>query len=570
MENKNGSNIPSIKLLAMTFSDGKTISISPGDVVVLVGPNNAGKSLSLREIKQKLTDDSQKTIVVKELEFERTGDVDLLESWLAENSHVSERRSSDPIYSGFGYRIRGLIARDRWKVSKSLGDLSSVFCTLLSAEERLHLANPATNIKITSEPATHPIHYIYRDSNLADEVSGYFRKAFGQDLIVHYSAGNEIPLHTGTAPIRNEKRDRVSAEYIEDLEKLPRLEKQGDGMRSFAGILLHAVLMKRSISLIDEPEAFLHPPQAKLLGQMLVEERGADQQLFIATHSRDVLHGVLDANSPSVRVIRIQRDGSVNRVSELKNEGLKSLWSDPLLRYSNVLSGVFHEHVILCESDGDCRFYQAIADAMYEDEDRERQPDVLFIHCGGKQRMPQIVKALRGLNVPITAAPDFDVLNAENPLRQLIESFDGDWSKFERDWKVMKVDVDQARPELRTDDVKREIGKVLGEVASTNFPKDKADEIAKTLRRASPWATLKLSGKAGLPAGNAYAAYQRLDEALKRIGIFIPDVGELERFCPSIGDHGPKWVNQVLERDLKNSLELEQARAFVKSVYERV
>ena len=34
----------------ITFSDGTLISLEPDDVVVLVGPNNAGKSAALREL----------------------------------------------------------------------------------------------------------------------------------------------------------------------------------------------------------------------------------------------------------------------------------------------------------------------------------------------------------------------------------------------------------------------------------------------------------------------------------------------------------------------------------------
>ncbi len=44
----------------------------------------------------------------------------------------------------------------------------------------------------------------------------------------------------------------------------------------------------------------------------------------------------------------------------------------------------------------------------------------------------------------------------------------------------------------------------------------------------------------------------------------ILEVGEVESFVKSVGNHGPKWVNEVLTKDLKNDPELEQARQFVK------
>lgn len=39
------------------------------------------------------------------------------------------------------------------------------------------------------------------------------------------------------------------------------LQEQGDGFRSFVGIVLSILLSKDKIILIDEPEAFLHPTQ---------------------------------------------------------------------------------------------------------------------------------------------------------------------------------------------------------------------------------------------------------------------------------------------------------------------
>ena len=44
----NGS--PSVTFESLTFSDGTMIELDPADVVVLVGPNNAGKSLALRKL----------------------------------------------------------------------------------------------------------------------------------------------------------------------------------------------------------------------------------------------------------------------------------------------------------------------------------------------------------------------------------------------------------------------------------------------------------------------------------------------------------------------------------------
>jgi hypothetical protein len=43
-------------------------------------------------------------------------------------------------------------------------------------------------------------------------------------------------------------------------------------------------------------------------------------------------------------------------------------------------------------------------------------------------------------------------------------------------------------------------------------------------------------------------------------------LGQLESFIKSIGNHGPKWVNEVMLKDLKADPELEPAKAFVQRV----
>ncbi|MGO9481869.1 MAG: AAA family ATPase [Candidatus Kryptoniota bacterium] len=155
--------------------------------------------------------------------------------------------------------------------------------------------------------------------------SGYFRQAFGMDLIVHRNAGNSVPLYIGERPTPKQGEDRVSEGYLLELEKLDLLDQQGDGMRAFVGVLLNAFISTYSILFIDEPEAFLHPPQAKLLGKMLANDMPSERQLFLATHSEDFLKGLLDANISNLKIIRLQREGMVNRVSVLNSNDINAI-----------------------------------------------------------------------------------------------------------------------------------------------------------------------------------------------------------------------------------------------------
>jgi hypothetical protein len=64
-------------------------------------------------------------------------------------------------------------------------------------------------------------------------------------------------------------RDRVSESYLRDLAEVPLLHQSGDGIRSFAGTLVAATCGAHPLLLIDEPEAFLHPPQARRLSRAI-------------------------------------------------------------------------------------------------------------------------------------------------------------------------------------------------------------------------------------------------------------------------------------------------------------
>jgi len=472
------------------------------------------------------------------------------------------------MFSAFGMGLHLSQCISNWQRSDgALGEMSRWFCHLLTAEERLQISNPALNISLTQAPPVHPIHFLLRDDQLGLKLSARFRKAFGCDLVINRGAGAQVPLYAGNRPVPAAGEDRVSLSYIKKLESLPTLQSQGDGMRSFAGVILATSVGRESILLIDEPEAFLHPPQARLLGLSLVQERGRSRQLFVATHSADVLRGTLDSGSPDVRVLRITRRDAVNVARVLDNARIGELWGDPLLRYSNILDGLFHDGVVVCEGDADCRFYSAVHDSICSAAvEGTRRPDVMFTHCGGKARLAVVIRALREVDVPVRAVADFDILSEEQPLREVIEALGLAWPDVAGDWKLVKSAIDGKKPELSTAEVKERITSVLSGISEETFPGKARDDIQSVLRRSSPWSNAKAAGKAFVPHGQPAQACERLLAVFRGGGLYIVEVGELENFAPTEGGHGPKWVNAVLKRDLLRDLELAPAREFVREL----
>ncbi|MGH3626895.1 MAG: ATP-dependent nuclease, partial [Sciscionella sp.] len=323
-----------------------------------------------------------------------------------------------------------------------------------------------------------------------------------------------------------------------------------------------------SIQFLDEPEAFLHPPQARLLGRYIAESRRQKSQLFIATHSTDILDGLLEGSSNSVRIVRLRRDGNVNRIKELGKEKTLAIAKDTLTRFSRVFDGIFFEHVIVCESDADCMFYQSILNLPSISGDR--RPDVLFVHTAGKHRMANVASTLRALDVPVSVVADIDVLNEEGTFRTLIEGVGGNWSDIYPHWRAVSSAVIALRPPLNATQVAGMIASEISGVAGTDeFPSDKEAAIKRIFRTTSPWSSVKQSGRAALSGGETTRHFDKLCEQCGRLGVWIVPVGEVEGFCRSIGSHGPGFVERILqERDLERDGELQEAREFILKLWD--
>ena len=559
---------PAVWVAGLTFTGGADIKLGRNDIVVVVGPNNAGKTATLRFIRDRLANPHVASSIVRDITYVKSGSVEDLQIWLSTVARTSSSPTGGTQYAAFGVEFDTGDAERYW-TDKTFGlrRLTRFFCHLLTADERLEASNPVRSIAVTREPPSHPLHFLLMDDELEIRLSDSFRAAFGIDMVVHRAAGAEIPLYAGERPKPQAGEDRISLGYVRELEKLPTLKSQGDGLRSFAGVLLYSAVGPETIQLIDEPEAFLHPPQARLLGRMLGHNQGNPRQLFVATHSGDVLRGFLDSSSKNLRVLRIQRKASDSVVHELSNEKIAAIWADTLLRNSNILDGIFHERVILCESDADCRFYSALVDALDDlNEKRVQRTDVMCTHVGGKARLPMAARALTELGVPTRVVADFDIISEEHPLREIVEILGGRWTTLEGDWRLVRNAILSKKPELDANDVRTQIEGLLAQISGPVFTEVDRGRIQAILRRSSAWSHAKQIGEAFIPNGDASVAGQRLFSQLRRLGLFVVPVGEIEGFVRTIGGHGPAWVNAAIERDLARDPELEIARVFVKEL----
>lgn len=556
----------------LTFSSGKQIAFGPEDIVVILGPNNAGKSAALRELWTRLQ--AQENLsppgqVLTNMSIRKTADA----AQVLEVLRVIGRSlpsSPDTYFLGSSganaYTVESFV-RNR----TSLAPLPTWFAAYIDAGSRLGLSQTQSSIDFGAQSPSHPMHYLHQDFKMMAKLNQWFKRAFGSEIAVDHFAGQTIPLYVGPDVAPRNGENIQTSDYRGRLRSSPRLDAQGDGMRGYVGLLMHVLLGHQSLFLVDEPEAFLHPPQARLLGRLLAENHTGGQ-VFVATHSADFLRGLLESRDRSIRILRLTRRDEKNFVWELQPEQVRTVWDDPVLRYSNILDGAFHEKVIICEAEGDCRFYGAVADSLRDHDDHPYIRDIMFAQSGGKGGIPKLIKALKSLEVPVAAVVDFDSLCSTGQLRSIVEALGGNWTLYDADYRLVKESIDA-------------LGKVTAETFKAKLITI-AEEIDIKLDEIDPKTMANVRGLLKVSVGNGRAkesgvgvlgraakvAAERLLNALTQLGLFVVPSGELESFVAEERAEKNAWVAAVLEKHgatIATANELIDARAFVASFIKR-
>lgn len=542
------------------LNNGKEIDIKENDIVLLVGPNNAGKSQALKDIYE-ICDTKKPSIVVKDIEIvKHTSDIEaFLETISIVNDHGTYKDYDGLGYSFASYSISG------YERSKYYGSVRPLFVAYLNTLNRLTISNPA-NLISRKVARKNPIHHVAFDRTYREWLSDNFKQAFGKELIPHTLNGSNIPLCIGDAVKFNKEfvDEQVrQEEYASILDTYKQVQEQGDGIKSFTGILLYLMLDYYCTFLIDEPESFLHPPQANIMGRIIGETLRKNQQAFISTHSEEIIKGLLDVCPERVKIIRIIREEEVNEFSVLENDKFNEVWSDPLLKYSNIMSSLFHKKVILCESDSDCKLYSIIENHIKKSEGT--YSETLFIHCGGKHRMAKIATALRSLNINVRLVTDIDVINDDKVFKGVVEAFDIEWESIQKDYNIVVSNLHSSKEEIERSDAKTSINRILDGSSNRILSKRELKDIRALITIISKWDNLKKTGIYSLPAGDATSSFKNMDQILRTAGIYVVPLGELECFIKEVGGHGPEWSNLVLETypDLNNEV-YDEIKKFVK------
>ncbi len=554
-----------IAVRSLHHASGARIEVPEGGIVVLVGPNNAGKSLSLRELQMHLTspNPAEPFRSITAVDTRKVGDLRDLDEWLRATCKVGRQTGIETFFR-YGNQVQSNQANSWWPNGPPFYQLGNFFALYLGAGHAASAANQAQSYNTMTETPTQPLQYLFADGALELRLSEVVTRAFGRGVVLNRFGGSQMTLHVGSPPGPFLTNGPPPAEYQQAMASMPLMQNQSDGVRSFVGLLLNVMAAPFQFILLDEPDAFLHPPQAELMGRLLGELKTPTTQLFIATHDANLLRGLLNTTGVPLTVVRLERRADIPKCAQLAPTDLQVLWQDPILRYSNLLEGLFHEGTVICESDADCRFYSSVIDVL--SSERNLAHNLLFGHVGGKHRMRTAVSALKAVAVPVAAIADFDVLQDENVVRPLLEALGGTWTDCDKDWTILASAMTVQGKAPSTEHVREVFSKYLEGVVTPRLERRDEERLRQIVRTQTGWEIAKQGGLAAVPGGEVMAAAQRLLSKLAECGLFVVPVGELERFVPEVPGKGPAWVNEVHARRLHEVPTL-AARQFVDSVW---
>ncbi|HEX7239966.1 MAG TPA: AAA family ATPase, partial [Longimicrobiaceae bacterium] len=393
------------------------------------------------------------------------------------------------------------------EVARVCRDLFALFTIRLDGQTRLALTHPRPMGDLQRHPRNH-LAALFRDPEARRRIREITADAFGLHFVLDPTAGTHLRVrmserapHDGCEEQALDDRARAFHAAAVDISEL------SDGVKAFTGLTAAVLSADYRIMLVDEPEAFLHPPLTRKLGKRLTQlaaER--DARVLAATHSPEFLMGCVQAGK-RVNIVRLSYKRGVASATLLPAGKLQSMMRDPLLRSTGVLGALFHEGAIVCEADADRVFYQEVNERLLA-EGKGGADGCIFLNAQNKQTIRRILRPLREMGIPAVAVVDLDIIKGKEDFRDLLRSAFVPEVLAEH-WEKMRNQLQQ---------------KLRGEA-------------------------YKAGGIHTLPRENREAAELLLDN-LASYGVFVVPTGELECWLPAleVGGHGPEWLTQVFER----------------------
>ncbi len=256
------------------------------------------------------------------------------------------------------------------------------------------------------------IGYFYINQKIFEKIQINIKEIFGIDVgFDNFPQGNHSLRILPKTEIKKTSNLIEAATQWKN-ESLP-IKDQGHGIRAYLKLVFSLLQPNKSIILIDEPEAFLHPPQCRAIGSLIaslsIDEK---KQVFIATHNPDILRGVLTSRSSNIKIFYLRRDEDNFDYSILEaNEIRNFIQSKSRLVEEDILSSFFHKKTVLCEAPDDRLIYDRLiydyASSLYFNNIHQ---NVNFVGLNGKGAVQSVFDKLNEIWLSVSAIVDIDFI----------------------------------------------------------------------------------------------------------------------------------------------------------------
>jgi ABC-type cobalamin/Fe3+-siderophores transport system ATPase subunit len=395
-------------------------------ITVFVGPNNSGKSKILIELENycKTTRSQSNQVVLNNLTF-TPWDKETFELELQKiEQKPKPNEALPPNYIKIGrvnplhnQPITAMLQKDvaiaeavnpNGNPQGQYGQFLTVYTMRLDGTSRLNLCNPqpAGDLQSLSQ---NQLSHIFNDNIIRAEIRRIIYEAFGKYFVVDPTNIGHLRVRLSEITPPDERTEKGWEKASVDFHsKALEISYASDGVKAFTGIITTLLAGNPKITLIDEPEAFLHPALSAKLGKEIGNSlRNSNRRLFVATHSSNFLMGCIQSGIP-LNIVRLTYKNNIPTSRLLDQTKILKLMRHPLLRSTGVLNGLFYEAVVVTESDSDRAFYQEINERLLNTSDTRGVPNCLFLNAQNKQTVWEIVKPLRELGIPTVAIVDID------------------------------------------------------------------------------------------------------------------------------------------------------------------
>ncbi len=512
---------PKIKRLVFFAGSSATIpelDVAIQTIAILVGPNNSGKSLALRELEEWCFGVNGNRKVIKDVKlrpFDDSNDaISVLQRYVQDppaGQLAPKKNNEEAMFiRQHGFKVGRYGQRDLWVYPSELADeqilrsqILGILTIRLDGRTRFSMSDAQASGNL-AQPPTSPLWGLFVDDAAREEVAEFSREAFRLSFVIDPTMMQHFMARLSEeVPPSKEVEQGLGTPSREFHKRAQPLGSFSDGVQAAVGIVAAVLSSEHSIILIDEPEAFLHPPLTRTLGRYLAKMSvRQDSSLIVSTHSSQFLLGALESHA-STQVIRLTYEQGVGTARTLEVSVIRTLVQDPLIRSTNVLNALFHRSAIVTESDNDRAFYDEVNQRLVRKQ--RGVPDSIILNAQNWQTTARIVSALRSLGIPAVALVDLDSIRATGPCFAEL---------------------------MKACGISEEARHTLNEARS---------KIIEPLRNAGN--ELKLNGIEALSSPHKEELVELLAKYAE-FGLFLVPVGELESWLKNLGAQGKKtaWL----------------------------